>query len=125
MNKISRAYTLASVSWPRNVWGRDDLIDDLNLVWESADSIFQGELCIRWWMIGGSSQEGHARVEAFDDAWDCLAEIAPILARLPKTYMSISPQDLITLLEGYGWEPSEYHGQHERNSRPSGSPWRS
>lgn len=102
-----KTYTQASTAWAKNVW---DPAQDPNLVEQVTCS--PGDVQFEWVMLG-SPRRPCLMVRAFDDGWDLLASLMPLIDLLAtdSSTESATPERLIELLKGMGYKPSEYHNQ--------------
>jgi hypothetical protein len=111
-----RSYQLASVSMPETSWRYEEsLIDRLQLTIVTNDLGWHGDISIDW--IKLSDGVVAPRVKAFDDSWQALAYLAPLLDKLgegrgicPEKKGPNTPADVIDLLKSEGWTPTDMHG---------------
>lgn len=119
---VEKSYTVYSTAFPERAWKHsDDLIENVQIELHSRLG-WQGDFGIEF--IRLATGEVTPRLRCFEDAWQALAYLTPILDRLAKDReqpgrqrrREITVAELVAALEENGFRPSASNGSFDREA---------
>lgn len=116
---VKKTYTVASISYPEQVWKHEArLVEQVQLTIHTSLGWY-GDFGFEFIDLGQSNGVA-PKLHSFDDSWEALAYLTPILDRLARgrskpgqRHRGVSVAELVAALEANGFTPSEHNGKFD------------